>query len=79
VSLFVPVLGGLYSRRAGQAEALGAIAAGVVTLLVVRFGFAGRFAWLDPTLAGLVAAAVAFMLVFVVRKHDRRPGQDGRP
>ena len=67
VSLFVPVLGGLWSRRAGQAEALGAIAAGVATLLVVRFGFAGRYPWLDPTLAGLVAAAVAFILVLVVR------------
>ena len=42
VSLFVPVLGGLYSRRAGQAEALAAIVAGVTVLLVVRFGVAGR-------------------------------------
>ena len=42
VSLFVPVLGGLYSRRAGQAEALAAIIAGIVVLLVVRFGVAGR-------------------------------------
>jgi SSS family solute:Na+ symporter len=63
VSLFVPVLGGLYSRRAGKAEALGAIAAGVVTLLVVRFGFAGRYPWMDPTLAGLIAAAVAFFVM----------------
>ena len=62
VSLFVPVLGGLYSRRAGQAEALAAIAAGVAVLLVVRFGVAGRYPWLDPTLSGLVAAAIAFMV-----------------
>jgi SSS family solute:Na+ symporter len=71
VSLFVPVLGGLWARRAGQAEALGAIAAGVVTLLVVRFGFAGRYPWLDPTLSGLVAAAVAFVGVMAFRRPVR--------
>jgi SSS family solute:Na+ symporter len=68
VSLFVPVLGGLYSRRAGQAEALSAIVAGVLTLLVVRFGFAGRYLWLDPTLCGLVAAGVAFVGVMISRR-----------
>jgi SSS family solute:Na+ symporter len=60
VSLFVPVLGGLYVRRARQAEALAAIAAGVAVLLVVRFGVAGRYPWLDPTVSGLIAAAIAF-------------------
>ena len=71
VSLFVPVLGGLCSRRAGSAEALGAIAAGVGTLLVVRFWVAGRYAWLDPTLTGLVAAALVYLAVLAVR--SRRP------
>ena len=66
VSLFVPVLGGLYSRRAGRTEALAAITAGVVVLLVVRFGVAGRFPWLDPTLSGLIAAAIAFFGVMVI-------------
>src|SRR5688572_1404989 len=69
VSLFVPVLGGLYSRRAGQAEALGSIAAGVLTLLVVRFGVAGRAPWLDPTLTGLVAAALVYFAVLAVRSR----------
>ena len=68
VSLFVPVLGGLYSRRAGTAEALGAIAAGVTTLLVVRFWVAGSYPWLDPTLAGLVAAAIVFLSVLTLRR-----------
>jgi solute:Na+ symporter, SSS family len=68
VSLFVPVLGGLYSRRAGQGEALAAITAGIVTLLVVRFGVAGRYPWLDPTLSGLVAAGVAFVGVMISRR-----------
>jgi len=69
VSLFAPVVGGLYSRRAGSAEALAAIAAGVITLLVVRYGFAGSRPWLDPTLSGLVAAAIAFVVVLWVRRR----------
>ena len=68
VTLFVPVLGGLYSRRPGSREALAAIAAGVTTLLVVRFGVAARGPWLDPTLAGLIAAGVAFGSVLLIRK-----------
>lgn len=79
VSLFVPVVGGLYSRRAGSAEALGAIAAGVITLLVVRFGVAGRYLWLDPTLAGLLAAAVAFFAILMLRANGGRPGAATRP
>jgi len=71
VSLFVPVLGGLYAKRAGSPEALAAIVAGVVALLVVRFGVFGRIPWLDPTLSGLAAATVAFCAVLIIR---RRPG-----
>jgi len=68
VSLFVPVLGGLYSRRAGRTEALGAIAAGVVTLLVVRFWLSGSYPWLDPTLSGLCAAAIVFLSILGIRR-----------
>jgi SSS family solute:Na+ symporter len=68
VSLFVPVIGGLVSRRAGSREALAAIAAGVTTLLVVRFGVAARSPWLDPTLSGLIAAGVAFTAVLLMRR-----------
>ncbi len=71
VSLFVPVLGGLYSRRAGQAEAL-APSPRASLLLVVRFGVAGRYPWLDPTLSGLMAAAIAFLIVMM---STRRAGQ----
>jgi SSS family solute:Na+ symporter len=67
VSLFAPVIGGLFSRRAGSPEALAAIAAGVVTLLVVRYRVAGAHLWLDPTLSGLIAAGVAFAGVRTVR------------
>jgi solute:Na+ symporter, SSS family len=67
VSLFAPVVGGLYSKRAGSLEALSAIAAGVVTLLVVRYGVAGAYRWLDPTLSGLIAAGIGFVGVLAFR------------
>jgi SSS family solute:Na+ symporter len=68
VTLFVPVIGGLYVRRAGSREALAAVAGGVVTLLVVRFGVAGAYPWVDPALSGIIASAVAFFGVLVLRK-----------
>jgi SSS family solute:Na+ symporter len=77
VSLFAPVVGGLYSRRAGSREALAAIAAGVVTLLVVRYGVAGSQPWLDPTLCGLIAAAVAFVGVLLFRGRTIATDQVG--
>jgi SSS family solute:Na+ symporter len=69
VTLFVPILGGLYVRRGRGADALAAIAAGVVTMFAVRAGAAGRAFWLDPTLAGLGAAAVAFTLSMLLRRR----------
>lgn len=74
-TLFVPIIGGLYTRRAGSPEALASIAAGIVTLLVVRFMLAARMPWLDPTLAGLVGAAVAFVLTMLVRRPQSRTQQ----
>jgi solute:Na+ symporter, SSS family len=71
VSLLVPVLGGLYLRRAGAPEALASIAAGNITLLVVRFGPPSLFAAIDATVAGLVASAAAFAVIFVVRRGYR--------
>lgn len=68
VTLFVPLLVGLYSRRGGSPEALSAIAVGISTMLSVRVLMAGRYWWLDPTLAGIVAAAMAFFALLVVRR-----------
>jgi SSS family solute:Na+ symporter len=69
VTLFVPILGGLYAPRAGSAAALTAIAAGVVTMFVARFASAAAYRWIDPTLAGLAAAAVAFTVVAGARQR----------
>ena len=72
VTLFVPILGGLYVQRARERDALAAIAAGVLTLFVVRFGLAGRYGWLDPTLAGLTAAAIAFGIMVAMRSDQNK-------
>ena len=71
VSLLVPVVGGVYVKRAGAAEALASILAGISTLLVVRFALRGAYAWIDPTVAGLLAATVAFLLTLGVRRPER--------
>jgi SSS family solute:Na+ symporter len=62
VTLFVPVLGGLFTKRAGSAAALAAIVAGVGTMLLLQFGLPERPRWPDPPTAGLLAAAAAFAL-----------------
>ena len=51
----------------GSPEAMAAVVAGVVTLLVVRFGVAGAYPWLDPALSGIIASAVAFFGVLAIR------------
>ena len=67
VSLFVPVVAGLHSRRAGLPEALAAIGAGVTALVAAR--------WLGPSLAGiwtpstlgLIASAAVFGILLLAR------------
>jgi Na+/proline symporter len=67
-TLFVPIVGGLVTRRTGQPEALAAIVAGVGTLFTVGFALTARPRWMDPALSGIVAAAVAFTIVLMVRR-----------
>jgi SSS family solute:Na+ symporter len=70
VTLFVPVLGGLMSQRPGTPEALAAIGVGVITLAAL--GLAGQpYPWVDPTLTGIIASAVAFVAVMGVRRSFR--------
>ena len=79
ISVLVPVVGGLYSR-AGSGAALASIGAGVATLLFVRFVLASRYPWLDATLAGLIAAAVAFGLGSLMsRRGSATPGRAESP
>jgi SSS family solute:Na+ symporter len=68
VSLFVPIIGGLYISRADRHAALASIAAGLVTLFVVRVLVVARYPAVDPVLAGLAAASLAFLGVVVTRR-----------
>jgi SSS family solute:Na+ symporter len=73
VSLFVPVIGGLYTRRAGAPEALAAMAAGIGTLLFVTYTTGGRgYGLLNANLLGLGASALAFFLVMSRTLVSRR-------
>ena len=59
VSLFVPVLGGLYTRRVGSREAMGAIAGGVGSFAVVQaLSTGGRVLGMTPAMVGLLGALV---------------------
>jgi SSS family solute:Na+ symporter len=73
VSLFVPVIGGLVTRRAGPAEALASMAAGIATLLFVTYTTSGRgYGLLNPNLLGLGAAALTFVAVLAARRRPDR-------
>ena len=64
VSLFVPVLGGLYTRRVGPQEAMGAIAGGVGTFITVQVLAGGRpVLGMTPAMVGLLGALVGCGLV----------------
>jgi SSS family solute:Na+ symporter len=64
VSLFVPVIAGLYVRRVGTPEALAAIGAGVAATAGAQLATAGRgFGALSPVLLGLVVGALACAVV----------------
>jgi SSS family solute:Na+ symporter len=73
VSLFVPVLAGLYTRVAGMPEAFAAIIAGVSFVLATQFsGRAGQAVWTNPNVGGLTAAGLACVIVLVMRNAKRK-------
>jgi SSS family solute:Na+ symporter len=70
VSLFVPVVAGLYARRVGAPEAWAAIAVGGTTLLAAQLAGGGRAVLgLTPALLGLLASAAGCLLVALVRRR----------
>lgn len=68
VTFFVPILAALLFKDVAAPEALAAVAAGVTTLLVIGFLLPTRPSWLDPSLSGIIAAAVAFASVMTIRR-----------
>ena len=79
VSLFIPVLAGLYLRRVGMPEILGSIAAGVSVVIVLQVARGGQaIGAFTPTMIGL-AAALAGCLVVRGVWAARRPKGEARP
>ena len=69
VTLFVPVIGGLYFRGAGHRDGLASVLAGVPVLGLVYLATGGRgYGVLSPALAGMLASAVAFAVARGVRR-----------
>jgi SSS family solute:Na+ symporter len=69
VSLFIPVVAGLYNRRATGLEALAAILAGACVVIAIQFGHGGRnVAGLTPAMLGLASAGAAWLLVALTRR-----------
>jgi SSS family solute:Na+ symporter len=75
VTLFVPILGGLYTRRAGTPEAMSAIVAGGVVALAAIFVPHPATWLLDPAVIGLAAAAIAFGAMLLIRRPAASPVQ----
>ena len=64
VSLFVPMMAGLFDRRATATSALVSAAAGVLLVIAVQFSTGGKgFGGITPAMAGIVGAAIAFAVV----------------
>jgi SSS family solute:Na+ symporter len=73
VALLVPIIAGLYVRRASTPEALAAIAAGVAGMLALELATDGRgLGSLTPAMAGLAAAVLGFVVVTVGRLRSGR-------
>ncbi|MGE5243645.1 MAG: sodium:solute symporter family protein [Betaproteobacteria bacterium] len=73
VSLFVPIVAGLYLRRSSTIEALAAIAAGVAAMLAAQLATGGRgVGQLTPAMIGLAAAAAGFAIVLAARTGKRQ-------
>jgi SSS family solute:Na+ symporter len=74
VSLFVPVVAGLYLRRPRPVDVLAAITGGVTVVAVLQFGRDGQSIGIfTPAMCGLVAAALAFAVAALSgqRAEDR--------
>jgi len=66
VSLFVPVVSGLFSRRGGAAAALCAVAGGVAIAAAIELTQGrGFFHGLTPPMWGIALAAAAYAIVAV--------------
>ena len=63
VSLFAPILGGLYLPRAGRWGALASMLMGITTLAVTALSTGGAgYGWAAPHFLGLVASGLTYLI-----------------
>jgi SSS family solute:Na+ symporter len=67
-TLVVPLLGGLWSARAGTREALAAMGAGTVATLAAHLTAAHLPQTLTASMLGIAAAGLAFLLALALRR-----------
>lgn len=80
VSLFVPILAGLYSQRASSTDALAAIIAGIAIVGGWRLFYGGvPIAGITPAMGGLTGAIVAFIVVSLLRRLIGGPDGPSTP
>lgn len=73
VSLFVPMITGLFVPRAGRLHAFASIIAGVGTFLFVHTSTGGKgYPGVSPVLTGLIASALACLLTLVFSPSQER-------
>ena len=73
VSLFVPIVAGLYMLRPHALDALAAIAGGVIAVLCAQVWTGGRpIGLVTPAMCGLAAAASAFAATVWLLPHPRK-------
>ena len=66
VTLFAPILGGLYLPRAGRFSALAAMLVGVTTLGATHLMTGGLgFGWAPPPFLGLIASGLTYLSLAV--------------
>jgi Na+/proline symporter len=67
VTLFAPILGGLYLPRAGRWGALAAMLVGVATLITTHLATGGvGYGWAAPHFLGLMAGGLAYLVLSAV-------------
>lgn len=71
VSLFVPLVAGLYSRRPGSAEAIAAIVGGVAAVVAAKAAGVPASGLTSPYVLGLAVSGLAFGLVFLLLRRSR--------
>lgn len=66
VTLFTPILGGLFLPRAGRWGAVAAMLVGVTTLFVTHLATGGAgYGWAAPSFLGLVASTLTYVVLAV--------------